>query len=391
MNVNTIGLIRGIGIDCDYHPVDSELFADRKNVRVEKANLFYRNPTLKYIDHNIRDLKSTDVLIKVKKVGLCGSDYHCLEKNHEGMVLFSGPASFPQILGHEFVGSVEQIGKDVKNIHIGDYVACESVIWCGHCCNCRVGNFSECQNVELLGLTVTGALSEYIVVPNLHVWSINKLLNNYEKEKALTLGTLLEPLGCSYKALFQVSKYNTFIGSRAAVYGAGPIGLGAAWLLKTSGVNEIYIFDINKSRIKLAQAMGFENVVDVTNIDSISEFLNTNTKGEGIQISVECSGAGNDILAEIIRSTSAKGVIVYLSRTGVTQFDIDFDRIMSNSITIVGSRGHSGTFPYLINTLSKKENSYIFKMITKIIDFNDVIPFLKEKMYKEHGKVIVNI
>lgn len=379
--------MRALQINCKYLPKINDT---EKEVK-PNGNLFYKDPELSYTDFNIDEVKPHEVLIRVIRVGLCGSDYHCIETDPAGYIIFSGPAKFPQIIGHEFVGIIEELGSNVPFLKKGEYVACESVIWCGHCPNCRRGNFSECRHAELIGLTCDGALKEYIKVPHQQVWRIDQLKEKYDLETALDLGTLLEPIGCAYKGLFLCGNNSNYLGATAAVYGAGPIGLSAAWLLKNSGVKQLFLFDKNQNRLEIAKSMGFENCINVLDLCSISQFLNTETKDYGIDITVECTGAADILMNEIIKSTAARGVIIYLSRTWKDTYNIDFNSIVSKGITIIGSRGHAKTFPILMKILTDQQRNYIKKMITKRISFGNVKDFLENKKYMDHTKVIVEM
>jgi threonine dehydrogenase-like Zn-dependent dehydrogenase len=378
-------------INCDYKGDKFSLAANGHTRKVKNANLHYSNPTFYYEECRVPEIKPDTVLIKVLRVGLCGSDYHCIETDENGFVLFSGPAQFPQIPGHEFTGQVEAVGAEVSEFAPGDYVSSESVLWCGSCLSCRQGFFSECEKSELLGLTTNGALASHIAVPHRFVWKINDLCNNYDLDRVLNIGCLLEPVGCAYKGIFLNSMYRFFPGARAAVFGAGPIGLGAAWLLKISGASKIYLFEKNKHRIETARAMGFKNVINVTEIPSISSFLMKETGSRGVDISVECSGAGNEVLSEIIESKSAKGVVIYLSRTGKRNFHMNADRMMSLGNSLIGSRGHASSFHYIIRLMEMKENLYIEKMITRTVTFDSLKSFLESREYTKETKVIVTM
>ena len=187
-------------------------------------------------DLPIPQIKDDEVLIRVKAVGICGSDTHVYETDRDGYIIFSGLVKLPCVLGHEFSGVVEKTGELVRELAPGDLVAMESIQWCGSCTPCRSGAPNQCQNIELLGLSTQGALAEFAAVKANYCWKLNGLRDRYSEAEIFEIGALIEPIGCAYNGMF-VNGGGLRPGETVAVYGAGPIGLAAIALARLSGAS----------------------------------------------------------------------------------------------------------------------------------------------------------
>src|SRR5258707_15301193 len=165
--------------------------AERETAKAIRASAVWKLPKLELIDRPVLRIEDDEVLIRVRTCGICGTDTHCFEADEEGYVRFSGPARLPVTFGHEFSGEVIEIGKKVIGLKIGEPVACESINWCGTCTSCRSGNPNQCDRIELLGLTMPGALAEYVAVNQRFCWSLETLRDAFPSEKQMyELGAL---------------------------------------------------------------------------------------------------------------------------------------------------------------------------------------------------------
>lgn len=201
--------------------------------------LIYTGPhTLKRIDAPIPKIKSNEVLLKVKSVGLCGTDLH----------IYGGGMNLPTPLtmGHEFSGLIAAVGVAVKNFKKGDRVVGEHVISCGKCYDCLLGKPNLCAQAKVIGLHLPGALAEYIAIPANLIYKIPSALSFEE-------AALIEPLSIAYYA---VKKAGFILGKKVAVIGQGPIGLLLDQVLKQGGAEVIGI-DILDWRLKFAQKKGW--------------------------------------------------------------------------------------------------------------------------------------
>jgi L-iditol 2-dehydrogenase len=242
--------------------------------------------------------KENEALVKIKSVGICGSDIHYYKEGKIGDQIVNTQI----ILGHEAAGEVVETGKSVNKLKPGDKVAVEPGISCGNCELCKAGKPNLCPYVKFLGTPpVDGAFKEYLVMPQENLFLIPEGLGFEE-------GVLSEPLAIG---LYGVKLSSFKIGDEVVVLGAGPIGLSAVISLKTAGAGRIFVSDLLQSRIEFAEKIG----ADVTVLagqkdkDIVSE-VNEYTAGNGVDISYEAAGEREtqNQLAETVK-IGGEGVI----------------------------------------------------------------------------------
>jgi len=216
------------------------------------------------------------VLLRVKACGVCGSDVHFYETDQDDYILYPGLTKFPVIIGHEFSGEIVEVGPGPEGAKFkpGDRVTVEEMVWCGHCRPCRDGFPNHCENLEEIGFTIDGAMAEYIVVPAKLCWKVDAVFERYsDEELAWEVAATTEPTCVAYNGVFE--RAGGFRpGAYVAVYGAGPIGLGAIQLSKAAGAAKVIAFEVSEVRRKLAQEAGADYVYDpreVTPSEAIME------------------------------------------------------------------------------------------------------------------------
>ena len=213
-----------------------------------KAAVLYGKDDIRYEDYKDISVKENEVKIKVKVCGICKSD---VPRVLDGTAHF-----YPIILGHEFSGIVEKIGKNVKNVNIGDHVAGIPLIPCLECDDCKKGNYSLCKNYSFIGSRTLGAYSEYVVVPQNNVYKIS---NDISFEK----GALFEPATVALHAL-NVANFKS--GKKVAVIGLGTIGTFILQWCRIYGSNSITVFSGSKEKEDLAKRLGATDFVHNSNI-----------------------------------------------------------------------------------------------------------------------------
>jgi len=214
-----------------------------------------------------------DVLIKVKATGICGSDLHTYRGTHP----FRIPPLFP---GHEFAGRVEEVGKKVINIHVGDSVTVEPWTHCGKCDYCLEGKTNLCPNKVAMGTNEWhGSFAEYVVAPEYVVY---KLPDEVWYEE----GALIEPLAASVHA---VRRAEVKLGETALVFGAGTIGLGTLLFLNEAGITKTIITDIDDFNLSLAKQLGATRTVNVKD-EVVHEVVHEITDGRGVDIVIIAAG-----------------------------------------------------------------------------------------------------
>ena len=371
-----------------YNPTSDELRRKRASI----GSQVWKSPVFEIKDVPTPNINVDEVLISVKKCGICGSDTHLYETDKEGYIIYSGPVRLPCTIGHEYSGIVEKAGSNVVNLKVGDKVAVESVLWCGLCTPCRSGSFNQCERIELAGITSEGALAEYVVAKERHCWSINGFAEIYDdNDTVFDIGALIEPTGCAYNGLF-VSGGGFAPGAVVTVFGAGPIGLSAVALAKLAGASLVIAFDLMDERLDIAKKMGADVVFNTSDADFCpGEEIIQLTNGRGADIQVEAAGAANSTIPEMEKSLAVNGKIIYLGRAA-TSVSMYLDILVSGANKIIGARGHTGygIFDNVIRLIKSKRLN-LGHMITSRVDFEDVLLALKKSSERTDGKIIVNV
>jgi threonine 3-dehydrogenase len=227
-----------------------------------------------------------EVKIKIKKTAICGTDVHIYKWDEWSQKTIP----VPMVVGHEFVGEIAELGKNVKGFKIGQRVSGEGHITCGYCRNCRAGKRHLCINTKGVGVNIPGAFAEYLVIPQENVFAVSDKVTDDE-------ASVFDPLG---NAVHTVLSFDV-VGEDVLITGAGPIGIMAALISKHIGARHVVITDINDYRLELAKKCGIENVVDVRK-EKITDVMKKLGMTEGFDIGYEMSGspvAFNDMLKSL--------------------------------------------------------------------------------------------
>lgn len=386
--------MKAVVADAEWKPRKGYPLSEKERIskRALVGSQVWRNTRFEIKDAPVPNLQDDEALIRVKSCGICGSDTHLYETDEEGYIIFSGLSKFPCIIGHEFSGVVEKTGSRVSTLKKGDMVAVESVMWCGVCQSCRSGFPNQCMNIELIGLSIDGAFSQYISVSERYCWKINELKEVHSEEDLFDVGAIIEPIGCAYNGMF-IAGGGFNPGSTVVVYGAGPIGLGAIALARTAGANLIIAFDINDNRVNIAKNMGADFAFNINKMndckprDKVLEL----TKGLGAEIQVEAAGAAPHTIPEMEMSLSSQGKIIYLGRAA-TSTPMYLDILVSGANKIIGARGHAGygIFPYIIKLL-RRGRLNVMPMISRKYPFEEVMEALKRSVERDDAKILIRI
>lgn len=215
-----------------------------------------------------------DVLVKISKTAICGTDVHIY--NWDDWAQQTIPV--PMTVGHEFVGVIEKIGREVKGLKIGDRVSGEGHITCGYCRNCRAGKRHLCRNTVGIGVNRSGCFAEYLTIPADNAFQIPAEISD-------DLASVFDPFG---NAAHTALSFN-LVGEDVLITGAGPIGIMAVAIARHVGARHIVITDVNDYRLKLAEKMGASLAVNVSN-SSLQEAMNTLKMEEGFDVGLEMSG-----------------------------------------------------------------------------------------------------
>lgn len=263
--------------------------------------------------------KDSQLLIKVKSCGVCGSDIP--------RVMVKGTYRFPTTIGHEFAGEVVDGGNKAGNFEIGDRITIMPLIPCGVCRYCRVGQSHLCDDYDYYGSRRDGAMADYIVVESANCL---KLPTNVDYE----MGSFTDPVSVGLHA---VRKTKIEAGKSAAVFGLGAIGFIAVQWLKALGCTTVFAVDVADDKLNLAQRLGATHVINGAQTDAV-EAIRQATGGEGVDIAIEL--AGNKIThVQAVASVKKNGEVVYC---GITYDDVTFPNkaisaILRGELTVHGS------------------------------------------------------
>jgi L-gulonate 5-dehydrogenase len=273
-----------------------------------------------------------EVLIKVRAVGICGSDLHAYRGNQPFV-------TYPRVLGHEVAGQVADLGPGVDTLSAGDRVCVDLVINCGHCYPCRIGRPNCCVSIQVMGVHVDGGFAEYIVAP---VSRVYRLPDSLPDDHAAMVETLT--IGCQAVARGDVST-----GETVAVMGAGPIGLVAMLAAKSRGAR-VLVVDLVDKRLELARTLGADAVVN-SGTASLTDEVARFTSGEGANVVIEAVGAVSAV-ESAIEIVSAAGRVVLLG-LGARPVPIVPTALIRKELDIRASRMNSRRFPEAIALASR--------------------------------------
>lgn len=234
----------------------------------------------------IPELGPNDVLIKVKKTAICGTDIHIY--NWDAWAQQNVPV--PLTVGHEFVGEIAELGNEVTSFKIGDRVSGEGHIACGFCRNCRAGRRHLCRKNDSVGVTRNGCFAEYLAIPAVNAYPIPDSVSDSE-------AAILDPFGNATHTALSFS----VVGEDVLITGAGPVGIMAVAVAKHVGARYIVITDVNEYRLELAKKMGATLAINPQQM-SLDEAMKKLGMREGFDVGLEMSGnpkAFNDMLAHM--------------------------------------------------------------------------------------------
>ncbi len=261
-----------------------------------------------------------DVLIKIRKTSICGTDVHIW--NWDAWAQKTIPVGMH--VGHEFVGVIEAIGENVRDFKPGELVSGEGHLVCGHCRNCMAGRRHLCPHTSGVGVNRAGAYAEYLSIPQTNVWAANPAI----PEEIISC---FDPFGnAAHTALsFPV------LGEDVLITGAGPIGCMAASIAKFCGARHVVVTDINPYRLELASKLGATRVVNVTE-ETLEEVRDSLGMKEGFDVAMEMSGAPA-AFRSMIDNMAHGGKIALLGILPETA--VPWDVIAFNMLTIKGIYG----------------------------------------------------
>jgi threonine 3-dehydrogenase len=217
-------------------------------------------------------IRDDEVLIRVRRAGVCGTDVHIYEWDDWA----KGRVKPPITVGHEFAGDVAEVGKLVTDVHVGDRVTAEGHIVDGRCLLCRTGNAHVCPFTRIIGVDRDGCFAEYISMPATNVWHL-------DDDISFDIGGIHDPMGNAFHTALTAD----IPGSTVLITGCGPIGIFAVGICRAAGASRIIASDVNPRRLELAKIMGAHDIVRPEEAEAV---VKRHTDGLGVDVALEMSG-----------------------------------------------------------------------------------------------------
>ncbi|MEC7510806.1 MAG: L-threonine 3-dehydrogenase [Pseudomonadota bacterium] len=313
-----------------------------------------------------------DLLIKIRKTAICGTDMHIY--NWDDWSQKTIPV--PMVVGHEYVGEVVGMGQEVKGFKVGDRVSGEGHITCGHCRNCRAGRVHLCRNTEGVGVNRPGAFAEYLVIPAFNAFKIPDNISD-------DLASIFDPFG---NAVHTALSFD-LVGEDVLITGAGPIGIMAAAVAKHVGARHVVVTDINPYRLELAKKMGATRAVDVSKED-LKDVMNELGMTEGFDVGLEMSGVPV-AFRDMLNKMNHGGKIAMM---GIPPQDvaIDWNQVIFKGLVIKGIYGREMFETWYKMASLLQSGLYLSPIITHTFSIDDFQKGFDTMGSGHSGKVILD-
>ncbi|WP_309050674.1 L-threonine 3-dehydrogenase [Streptomyces sp.] len=314
----------------------------------------------------------SDVLIKVKRTGICGTDLHI--RSWDGWA--QKTIDTPLTIGHEFVGEVVSVGRDVTDVAVGDLVSGEGHLVCGKCRNCLAGRRHLCRATVGLGVGRDGAFAEYVALPASNVWV-------HRVPVDLDVAAIFDPFGNAVHTALSFP----LVGEDVLVTGAGPIGIMAAAVAKHAGARNVVITDVSEERLDLARKTGVTLALNVAE-RSIAEGQRTLGLKEGFDVGLEMSGNPH-AMRDMVANMTNGGRIAMLGLPS-EDFAVDWAKIVTSMITIKGIYGREMFETWYAMSVLLEGGLDLAPVITGRYSYTDFDAAFDDAASGRSGKIILD-
>lgn len=313
-----------------------------------------------------------DVLIRVDRTGICGTDLHVYE--WDAWARKTIPV--PLVVGHEFVGEIIEVGSNVADFHPGDVVSAEGHVVCGRCRNCLAGRRHLCKDTRGIGVNRPGAFAEYISVPMTNVWHHRDGIDR-------DVASIFDPFG---NAVHTALSFD-ILGEDVLITGAGPIGIMAAAVAKHAGARYVVITDLNEYRLELAQSMGVTVALNVQK-EALRDVRERLGMREGFDVGLEMSG-NPAAFREMIENMCHGGKIAMLG-IPTEAIDINWNTVIFNMLTIRGIYGREMYETWYKMTVMLESGLDIKPVITHRYHYTEFEKGFEVMRSGQSGKVLLH-
>jgi threonine 3-dehydrogenase len=312
-----------------------------------------------------------DVMIRVLRTGVCGTDLHIY--NWDAWAQKTIPIGLT--IGHEFVGVIEKVGSNVTEYKPGEIVSGEGHIVCGRCRNCMAGRFHMCANTSGIGVNRNGAFAEYIAMPETNIWHHHEGID-------LDVASIFDPFGNAVHTALQFP----VLGEDVLITGAGPIGIMAAAVVRQAGARYVVITDLNEARLDLARKMKVDLAVNVKEM-SVADAQKKLGMREGFDVGLEMSG-NPAAFREMLTNMCHGGKIAMLGIPS-TDMAIDWNKVIFNMLTIKGIYGREMFETWYKMSVLVQSGLDISPVITHRFDYKDFEKGFAAAKTGSSGKVVL--
>lgn len=313
-----------------------------------------------------------DVLIRVDRTGICGTDLHI----HKWDAWARKTIPVPMVVGHEFVGEIVEVGSNVKDFFPGDVVSGEGHVVCGRCRNCLAGRRQLCKDTKGVGVNRPGAFAEYLVLPMTNVW-------HHRHDIDRDVASIFDPFGNAVHTALSFP----VLGEDVLITGAGPIGIMAAAVVRHAGARFVVVTDVNDYRLELAKKMGATLAINVKNGNLVDAQKQLGMK-EGFDVGLEMSG--NPSAFRDMLDNMAHGGRIAMLGIPSEPIAIDWNIVVFNMLTIHGIYGREMYETWYKMTVMLESGLNIKPVITHRFPYTEFEKGFDVMKTGESGKVILD-
>ncbi|MSU79875.1 MAG: L-threonine 3-dehydrogenase [Gemmataceae bacterium] len=312
-----------------------------------------------------------DVLIKVLRTGICGTDLHIYKWDAWAQKTIP----VPLVIGHEFVGAIVEVGSNVTDFHTGEIVSGEGHVVCGRCRNCLAGRRHLCKATQGVGVNRPGAFAEYVVLPYSNVWV-------HDAKIPRDIQSIFDPFG---NAVHTALTFD-ILGEDVLITGAGPIGCMAAAIVKHAGARHVVVTDMNPFRLELAKKLGATRAVDVRT-EKLKDVQAELDMKEGFDVGLEMSGNGN-AFRDMFGSMAHGGKVAILGIPD-REIAIDWNLVIFNMLTLKGIYGREMYETWYYMTVMLQSGLDISPIVTHRYPWHDFQKGFDAMLSGDCGKVVL--
>lgn len=329
-------------------------------------------PGLRLLEVPEPEVGLTDVLIRVRKSAICGTDLHIYDWDPWA----AKHVPVPLVIGHEFAGTVEKVGELVKDFFPGDVVSGEGHLVCGHCRNCLAGRRHLCAHTSGVGVNRPGCFAELLCIPQTNVWHADPRI-------PLEVLACFDPLGNATHSALSFD----LLGEDVLITGAGPIGCMAAAIVRHAGARFVVVSDPNPYRLELARRLGATLTVEVPR-ESIAETQEKLGMREGFDVGLEMSGSA-EALRDMLRNMCHGGKVALLGILPPATA-IDWDLVVFNGLTLKGIYGREMYETWYKMTMMLQTGLDIAPVITHRLHYTEFEKGFEAMRSGRSGKVVLD-